>query len=191
MRIEPTHGKGYEFAWEVVGGSVSSSYQTSIEKGVKSVMEGGAIAGYPIVDVKVAITDGKEHAVDSEADGLRNCRREALQEGHATASPVLLEPIMKVSVVVPEHNMGDVLGDINTKRARARHGSVCGQERRHRVRAAGRNAALRGRPALDHAGRGIFSMEFDHYEEVPAHVAQGIIEQAQKDHPNLRLADSD
>ncbi len=192
MRIEPTHGKGYEFAWEVVGGSVSSSYHTSIEKGVKSVMEGGAIAGYPIVDVKVAITDGKEHAVDSKPMAFEIAGREAFKKAMHGASPVLLEPIMKVAVVVPEHNMGDVLGDINTKRARVQGMDQSG----------GRSVITAFVPLAEMQhyaadlrsitqGRGIFSMEFDHYEEVPAHVAQGIIEQAQKDHPNLRLADSD
>ena len=192
MRIEPTRGKGYEFAWEVFGGAVSSSYQTSIEKGVKSVMEGGAIAGYPIVDVKVAITDGKEHAVDSKPMAFEIAGREAFKKAMHGAGPVLLEPIMKVTIVVPENNMGDVLGDINTKRAR-----VQGMDQ-----SAGKSVVTAFVPLAEMQryatdlrsltqGRGIFSMEFDHYEEVPAHVAQGIIEQAQKDHPNLRLADSD
>ncbi|MFN8596901.1 MAG: elongation factor G [Anaerolineae bacterium] len=192
MRIEPTHGKGYDFAWEVFGGAVSSSYQTSIEKGIKSVMENGAIAGYPIVDVKVAITDGKEHAVDSKPMAFEIAGREAFKKAMHGAGPVLLEPIMKVSVVVPENNMGDVLGDINTKRARVQGMDQSG----------GRSVISAFVPLAEMQhyaadlrsitqGRGIFSMEFDHYEEVPAHVAQGIIEQAQKDHPNLRVAESD
>ncbi len=192
MRVEPTRGQGYEFAWEVFGGSVSSSYQTSIEKGVKSVMENGAIAGYPIVDVKVAITDGKEHAVDSKPMAFEIAGREAFKKAMHGAGPVLLEPIMKVAVVVPEHNMGDVLGDINTRRAH-----VQGMDQ-----SAGRSVitALVPLAEMQHyaadlrsitQGRGIFSMEFDHYQEVPAHAAQVIIEQAQKDHPQLKIADSD
>jgi elongation factor G len=192
MRVEPARGQGYEFAWEVFGGSVSSSYQTSIEKGIKSVMENGAIAGYPIVDVKVAITDGKEHAVDSKPMAFEIAGREAFKKAMHGASPVLLEPIMKVAVVVPEHNMGDVLGDINTKRARVQGMDQSGGRS---VITAFVPLAEMQRYAADlrsiTQGRGIFSMEFDHYEEVPAHVAQGIIEQAQKDHPQLKAADSD
>jgi len=192
MRIEPTRGKGYEFTWEVFGGAVSSSYQTSIEKGVKSVMEGGAIAGYPIVDVKVAITDGKEHAVDSKPMAFEIAGREAFKKAMHGAGPVLLEPIMKVTIVVPENHMGDVLGDINTKRARVQGMDQSGGKS---VVTAFVPLAEMQRYATDlrslTQGRGIFSMEFDHYEEVPAHVAQGIIEQAQKDHPNLKIADSD
>ena len=192
MRVEPTRGQGYEFAWEVFGGSVSSSYQTSIEKGIKSVMENGAIAGYPIVDVKVAITDGKEHAVDSKPMAFEIAGREAFKKAMHGAGPVLLEPIMKVAVVVPEQNMGDVLGDINTKRAHVQGMDQSG----------GRSVinALVPLAEMQHyaadlrsitQGRGIFSMEFDHYEEVPAQIAQGIIEQAQKEHPQLKAADSD
>jgi elongation factor G len=192
MRVEPNKSKGYEFAWEVFGGAVSSSYQTSIEKGIKSVMEGGAIAGYPIVDVKVAITDGKEHAVDSKPMAFEIAGREAFKKAMHGASPVLLEPIMKVTVVVPEHNMGDVLGDINTKRAH-----VQGMDQ-----SAGKSVVTAFVPLAEMQhyaadlrsitqGRGVFSMEFDHYDEVPAHVAQGIIEQALKDNPHLRTADSD
>ncbi len=192
MRVEPNKSKGYEFAWEVFGGAVSSSYQTSIEKGIKSVMEGGAIAGYPIVDVKVAITDGKEHAVDSKPMAFEIAGREAFKKAMHGASPVLLEPIMKVTVVVPEHNMGDVLGDINTKRA---HVQGMDQSAGKSVVTAFVPLAEMQRYAADlrsiTQGRGVFSMEFDHYDEVPAHVAQGIIEQALKDNPHLRAADSD
>jgi elongation factor G len=192
MRVEPNKGKGYEFAWEVFGGAVSSSYQTSIEKGIKSVMEGGAIAGYPVVDVKVAITDGKEHAVDSKPIAFEVAGREAFKKAMHGAGPVLLEPVVKATVVVPEANMGDVLGDLNTKRAR-----VQGMDQ-----SAGKSIVTAFVPLAEMQkyaadlrsltqGRGVFSMEFDHYDEVPAHIAQGIIEQAQKDNPHLRTADSD
>jgi elongation factor G len=192
MRVEPNKSKGYEFAWEVFGGAVSSSYQTSIEKGIKSVMEGGAIAGYPVVDVKVAITDGKEHAVDSKPIAFEVAGREAFKKAMHGAGPVLLEPVMKATVVVPESNMGDVLGDLNTKRAR-----VQGMDQ-----SAGKSIVIAFVPLAEMQhyaadlrsltqGRGVFSMEFDHYDEVPTHVAQGIIEQAQKDNPHLRTADSD
>ncbi|HTP11436.1 MAG TPA: elongation factor G [Anaerolineae bacterium] len=192
MRVEPNKGKGYEFLWEVFGGAVSSSYQASIEKGIKSVMEGGAIAGYPVVDVKVAITDGKEHPVDSKPIAFEVAGREAFKKAMHGAGAVLLEPVVKATVVVPESNMGDVLGDLNTKRAR-----VQGMDQ-----SAGKSIVTAFVPLAEMQkyaadlrsltqGRGVFSMEFDHYDEVPAHIAQGIIEQAQKDNPHLRTADSD
>lgn len=192
MRVEPNRGQGYDFAWEVFGGAVSSSYQTSIEKGIKSVMENGAIAGYPVVDVKVAITDGKEHAVDSKPIAFEIAGREAFKKAVHGAGPVLLEPIMKATIVVPEASMGDVLGDINTKRARVQGMDQSGGKS---IITAYVPLAEMQRYAADlrsiTQGRGIFSMEFDHYEEVPTHVAQGIIEQAQKEHPQLRVAESD
>ncbi len=192
MRVEPNKGKGYEFVWEVFGGAISSSYQASIEKGIKSIMEGGAIAGYPVVDVKVAITDGKEHPVDSKPIAFEVAGRESFKKAVHGAGPVLLEPIMKATVVVPENNMGDVLGDLNTKRAR-----VQGMDQ-----SAGKSIVSAFVPLAEMQkyaadlrsitqGRGVFSMEFDHYDEVPTHIAQGIIEQAQKDNPHLRMADSD
>jgi elongation factor G len=192
MRVEPNKGQGYEFAWEVFGGAVSSSYQTSIEKGIKSVMEGGAIAGYPVVDVKVAITDGKEHPVDSKPIAFEVAGREAFKKAMHGAGPVLLEPVVKATVVVPEANMGDVLGDLNTRRAR-----VQGMDQ-----SVGKSIVTAFVPLAEMQkyaadlrsltqGRGVFSMQFDHYDEVPAHIAQGLIEQAQKDNPHLHTADSD
>ena len=193
MRVEPLpRGGGYDFDWEVFGGAISSSYQTSIQKGIGSVMENGAIAGYPIVDVKVAITDGKEHPVDSKPIAFEIAGREAFKKAMHAAGPILLEPIMKVTITAPEANMGDVLGDINTKRAR-----VQGMDQ-----SAGKSIitalvplAEMQRYAADlrslTQGRGVYSMVFDHYDEVPNHVAQGIIEQAQKENPHLRVAEED
>ena len=192
MRIEPNKGKGYEFAWEVFGGAVSHSYQSSIEKGIKSVMENGAIAGYPVVDVLVAITDGKEHAVDSKPIAFETAGREAFKKAFHHAGPVLLEPIMKITITVPEANMGDVLGGINTKRARVQGMEQVGNK--------SVIIALAPLAEVQHyaadlrsitQGRGVFSMEFDHYDEVPHQIAQGIMEMAQKEHPHLRLAESD
>ena len=192
MRVEPNRGKGYEFLWEVFGGAVSSSYQTSIEKGIKSVMDNGAIAGYPVVDVTVAITDGKEHPVDSKPIAFEVAGRESFKKAVHGAGPVLLEPIVKVTVVVPEANMGDVLGDLNTRRARVQGMDQSGGKS---IVTAFVPLAELQKYAADlrslTQGRGVFSMEFDHYDEVPAHIAQGIIEQAQKENPHLRMADSD
>jgi elongation factor G len=182
LRVEPQpRGAGYEFAWEVFGGAISGSFQSSIEKGIKSVLEQGAVAGYPVVDVRVAVTDGKEHPVDSKPIAFEIAGREGFKQAFADASPVLLEPIMSVKIVVPEYNMGDVLSDLNTRRAR-----VQGMDQ-----ATGKSIVTALVPLAEMqryatdlrsitAGRGVYSMEFDHYESVPAHITEGIIAAAQK-----------
>ncbi|MBI4770688.1 MAG: elongation factor G, partial [Chloroflexi bacterium] len=118
MRVEPLAEAEFEFVSEVVGGAVSGSYMPAIEKGVRGVMQQGVIAGYPVGNVRVAVTDGKEHPVDSKPVAFEIAGREAFKLGIKDAGPVLLEPIMNVRVVVPEGAMGDVLGDLNTRRAR-------------------------------------------------------------------------
>jgi elongation factor G len=182
MRVEPqARGAGYEFLWEVVGGAVSGSFQSSIEKGIKSVLEQGAVAGYPVVDVQVAITDGKEHPVDSKPIAFEIAGREGFKQCIHEAGPVLLEPIMMVKITVPDSNMGDVLSDLNTRRARV-HGmdQVSGKS----IVTAHVPLAEMQRYATDlrsiTGGRGVYSMEFSHYDPVPAHIAEGIIAAAQK-----------
>ncbi|MEP7294465.1 MAG: elongation factor G, partial [Chloroflexota bacterium] len=117
MRVEPNAGNGYEFKSAVVGGSISGSFLPSIEKGVHSVLEHGVIAGFPIVDVKAVVYDGKEHPVDSKDIAFQTAGREAFREAFAEASPVLFEPIMEVKITVPEAMMGEIMGDLNTRRA--------------------------------------------------------------------------
>ena len=118
LRVEPYTEGDFDFAWEVFGGAVSQSYANSITKGIQSVMKEGVLAGYPVFGVRVAVTDGKEHPVDSKPIAFEIAGREAFKLAFKEASPVLLEPIMTVKIVVPESNMGDVLGDLNTRRAR-------------------------------------------------------------------------
>ncbi|HZW02369.1 MAG TPA: elongation factor G, partial [Anaerolineaceae bacterium] len=118
LRVEPYPEGEFDFAWEVFGGAVSSSYSTSIQKGINSVMREGVLAGYPIRGVRVAITDGKEHPVDSKPIAFEIAGREAFKLAFRDANPVLYEPIMRVQITVPEANMGDVMGDLNTRRAR-------------------------------------------------------------------------
>lgn len=183
MRVEPQEpGKGYEFGWEVFGGAISTSFQSSIEKGIKAVMESGALAGYPIVDVKCAVFDGKEHPVDSKPIAFETAGREAFKQAVLSANPVLLEPIVTLRVVVPDSYTGDVIGDLNTKRARVQG---MDQEGGKAIVTASVPLAEVQRYATDlrslTQGRGVFSMKFDHYEQVPAHIAQGIIEKARKE----------
>ena len=182
LRVEPNAGKGYEFAWEVFGGAISTSFQSSIEKGVKAVMENGAIAGYPIVDVKCAVVDGKEHPVDSKPIAFETAGREAFKQAMMAAGPVLLEPIVSLRIVVPDHYMGDVIGDLNTKRA---HVQGMDQEGGKAIVTATAPLAEVQRYATDlrslTQGRGVFTMKFERYAQAPGQIAQTIIDKAKKE----------
>jgi elongation factor G len=118
LRVEPKPPAGYEFTSEVFGGAISSSFYPSIEKGIKSVLENGVIAGYPVVDVKAIVFDGKEHPVDSKDIAFQTAGREVFKLAFKAANPVLLEPIYIVEVTVPDEYMGDVMSDFNTRRGR-------------------------------------------------------------------------
>jgi len=183
MRVEPQEpGKGYEFSWEVFGGAISTSFQSPIEKGVKAAMENGALAGYPIMDIKCAVFDGKEHPVDSKPIAFETAGREAFKQAVLSANPVLLEPIVTLRIVVPDSYTGDVIGDLNTKRARVQG---MDQEGGKAIVTATAPLAEVQRYATDlrslTQGRGVFSMKFERYEQTPAHIAQGIIERAKKE----------
>jgi len=183
MRLEPLpRGAGFEYEWKVFGGAISRSFESSIHKGVKQVMERGAIAGYPVVDVKAVVYDGKEHPVDSKDIAFQIAGREVFKKVMMEAGPVLLEPIHNVTITVPEEYTGDIMGDLNTKRAR-----VQGMDQRggKSVITALVPLAEMQRYATDlrslTQGRGIFSMELDHYEDVPAHLTQAIVEAHQRE----------
>ena len=182
LRVEPLAEGDFEFENEVFGGAVSNSYMPAIEKGVRSVMQRGVIAGFPVGAVKVAITDGKEHPVDSKPIAFEVAGREAFKLAVQGAGPVLLEPIMNVRIVVPEANMGDVMGDLNTRRARVQ--GMESERGKSIITAAVPQAEIQ-RYATDlrsiTGGRGFFSMEFSHYEHVPSHVAQTVIAARQKE----------
>ncbi len=176
LRVEPVADKDFDFAWDVFGGAISQSYSSSIQKGVLAVMKEGILAGYPISGVKVSVFDGKEHPVDSKPVAFEIAGREAFKLAFMDANPVLYEPIMNVKIVVPEANMGDVLGDMNTRRAR-----VQGMESEK-----GHSTINVHVPLIEMlryttqlrsftGGRGYFSMEFDHYEVVPSHITQEIV----------------
>ena len=182
MRLEPLPDKEYEFVWEVFGGAISSNFQPAIDKGVRSVMKEGVLAGYPIVNVKVAVFDGKEHPVDSKPIAFEICAREVFKLAFLEAGPVLLEPIYNVTITVPEENMGDVLGDLNTRRAKVL--GMDSEKGRAIIRAQVPLAEML-RYVTDlrslTGGRGVFEMEFSHYEQVPPHIQEKIIQERKKE----------
>lgn len=182
MRVEPLAQGDFEFASEVVGGAISSNYFPAIEKGVRTVLGDGVVAGYPVQKVKVVVYDGKEHAVDSKPVAFEIAGRQAFKEAFKEAGPVLLEPIMNVRISVPEAHLGDVMGDLNTRRA---HVQGMEQEMGHTVINATAPLAQMLRYATDlrsfTGGRGTFTMEESHYEQVPPHIAEGIIAAHQKE----------
>jgi elongation factor G len=169
LRIEPLEsGSGFEFDEEVRGGTIPQEFIPAVEKGVREAVESGVVSGYPMTDLKVTLLDGSYHEVDSSDMAFRMAAIFAFREGVPRGKPVLLEPIMKVEVVVPEEHTGDVLGHINS-----RHGSVQGMEPRP-----GNAQAIQAQVPLAEMfgyatelrsstkGRGVFTMEFEHYAPV-------------------------
>ena len=183
MRLEPLpRDTGFEYEWEVFGGAISRSFESSILKGVKQVMEQGVIAGYPVVDVKAVVYDGKEHPVDSKDIAFQIAGREVFKKVMQQAGAVLLEPIYSVTITVPEEYTGDIMGDLNTKRAQVQG---MDQSVGKTIITALVPLAEMQRYATDlrslTQGRGVFSMELDHYENVPSHLKQAIIEEHQRE----------
>jgi elongation factor G len=177
LRLEPKNpGEGNEFANEVVGGSVPREYFPAVEKGVQEAWDTGVLAGYPLVDTKVTLYDGSYHEVDSSEVAFKVAASMAVKDGARKADAAILEPIMKVEVTTPEDFMGDVIGDLNSKR-----GQIQEMEQRGNVRVVhanvplaemfGYSTQLRGMTQ----GRASYSMEPSHYQEVPKNVAQEII----------------
>ncbi len=183
MRVEPLpRDTGYEFDWEVFGGAISSSFQPSIQKGIRQVMDNGPLAGYPVVDVKAVVFDGKEHPVDSKDIAFQIAGREVFKLAFKDGRPVLLEPIMDITITVPEEFMGDVMGDLTTRRGRVQGTD---QERGNAIVRAQAPLADIQRYATDlrsfTQGRGIYTLAFSHYEEVPSHLQAEIIAQAERE----------
>ena len=176
LRIEPGEpGSGYEFVNEVVGGVVPREYIPAVDKGVQEAMKSGVKAGYPVVDVKVTLYDGSYHDVDSSEQAFKIAGSICFKEGAAKAKPVILEPVMKVEVVTPEENMGDVIGDLNARRGMVQgmDESPAGKLVRAEVPLAemfGYATALRGATQ----GRATYSMEFVRYSELPPSIANSI-----------------
>ena len=177
LRVSPLEDEEFKFVNDVVGGSVSNNYMASIEKGIRNLMKEGVVAGYPVHNVQVSVFDGKEHPVDSKPIAFEIAGREAFKIAFKGAGAVLFEPIMKAKVIVPESNMGDVLGDMNSRRARVQ--GMDTQKGRSIVNANVPLAEMLRYTTILRSmtgGRGYFTMEFDHYEMVPQHLAQEIID---------------
>ncbi|MFZ5639652.1 MAG: elongation factor G [Bacillota bacterium] len=181
IELEPLEpGMGFEFVNKIVGGVVPREYIAPVEAGIKEAMENGILAGYPALDIRATIYDGSYHDVDSSEMAFKIAGSMAFKNGALKANPVILEPIMKVEVVVPEEYMGDVMGDINSRRGR-----IEGMEAR------GNSQVIRGYVPLSEMfgyatdlrsrtqGRGVYTMQFAHYEEVPKNIAEGIIAKRQ------------
>jgi elongation factor G len=178
INLEPAPGEGFEFVNKIKGGSIPTEFIPAVEKGVEEALENGVKAGYPMVDVRVTLIDGKYHDVDSSEIAYKVAGSLAFKEAARRAKPVLLEPIFAVEVVVPEDFLGDVIGDLSRRRGR-----IEGQERR------GNALAVTGRVPLSEMfgyatdlrsntqGRATYTMQFEGYEEVPPNIAEKIIEQ--------------
>lgn len=177
VAVEPTEeGSGFEFVSKIVGGTIPKEYIPPAEQGMKEACESGILAGYPVIDLKVTLTDGSYHEVDSSEMAFKIAGSMAMKEAVMKASPVLLEPIMKVEVEVPEDFLGDVMGDLNSRRGQIEGmGSEAGVAK---VTADVPLAEMFGYATDIRSktqGRGIFSMEFSRYGEVPRNVAEAII----------------
>ncbi len=176
MRIEPNPEKGYEFVNNIVGGAIPKEYFNAIEAGVKGAMLTGVLAGYNVVDVKVTLYDGSYHEVDSSEMAFKIAASMAFKDAMKKAAPILMEPIMKTAVIVPDDYMGDVIGDINSRRGmiqgtEARTGAVQINANIPLSNMFGYATALRSRTQ----GRGQYAMEPSHYAEVPKSIAEKVI----------------
>jgi elongation factor G len=182
VQFEPQpRGKGFEYVDAIVGGAIPRQYIPAVEKGIVESAQRGVLAGFPCVDFKATVDDGSFHAVDSSEMAFKIAGSLAFRKAAEQADPVLLEPVMKVTVIAPDEFMGDIMGDLNSRRGR-----VLGMEN------AGKNQIINAQVPMSEfqtyapdlrsmtGGRGIYRMEFSHYDEVPAHIAQKIIEAAAK-----------
>ncbi|NOV00522.1 elongation factor G [Paenibacillus planticolens] len=177
VEFEPQEaGAGFVFESKVVGGSIPREYIAPIQAGIEESMKNGVIAGFPLVDIKATVVDGSYHDVDSNEMAFKIAGSMALKAAKEKCKPVLLEPIMKVEVTVPEEYMGDVMGDLNSRRGRIegmdnRHGAQIIRAKVPLSEMFGYSTTLRSRTQ----GRGVYSMELSHYEEVPKSIAEEII----------------
>ena len=181
MTIEPNTGKGYEFVNKVTGGAIPREYIPAVDKGIQESLEGGILAGYPLVDIKVTLFDGSYHEVDSSEMAFKIAGSMALKDGCKKASPCILEPIFKVEVTTPEEYMGDIIGDLNSRR-----GMIGGMTERNGARIIdakvplsemfGYSTDLRSKSQ----GRATYAMEFCEYVQVPKGVEKAIIEERSK-----------
>ena len=180
MKVEANHGKGYEFINEITGGAIPREYIPAVDKGIQEALEAGVVAGYPVQDIKVTLYDGSYHEVDSSEMAFKIAGSMAIKKGLRAANPVLLEPIFKVEVTTPEEYMGDVIGDLNSRR-----GQVSGMTDRNNAKII--NAQVPLAQMFGYAtdlrsktqGRASYSMEFEKYVQVPNNIAQQVIAERQ------------
>jgi elongation factor G len=180
LRVEPNPGKGYEFENEIRGGNIPKEFIPAVEKGVVEALEGGILAGFPMVDLKVSVFDGAYHEVDSSEMAFKICSSICVKEACRKAKPVLLEPVMAVEVVVPDEYMGPVNGDLISRRGQLEGTEIQGTTQMIRASVPlsemfGYATELRSRTQ----GRGSFTMHFSRYEEVPKSVAEEIVTRVQ------------
>jgi elongation factor G len=181
LEIEPLpRGSGCEFTDKVVGGRIPKNYIPAVEKGVNEGFQEGVLAGYPVVDIKAIVYDGSFHPVDSSEICFKIAGAGALRKGLSQGQPILLEPIMNIRVTIPENFTGDIIGDLNTKRARVQGMNSGGGI--NIIEAQVPQAEIL-RYTIDlksiTQGRGSYTVEFSHYEQVPPHITQKIIAQRQ------------
>ena len=179
LDVEPlTKGGGFEFEAKVVGGSVPREYIPSVEKGCRQALTDGAIGGYPVVDVKATLFDGSFHTVDSSGVSFEIAGSHALSDGLKMAAPALLEPVMRASIFVPESDTGEVMGDLNGRRAKILgmspqdDGTTLVEVEVPQAEMLRYATELRSQTQ----GRGTFTMVFDHYDQVPGHLVQDIVD---------------
>ncbi len=177
IEIEPMEpGKGFEFVNKIVGGAIPREYIPAVEKGVKEAVENGVFAGYPVVDVKITLVDGSYHEVDSSEMAFKIAGSMAFKDGIKKASPVLLEPIMNIEIVTPDEYMGDVIGDLNSRRGKIQ---TIGQRGKTQVIAAQVPLSSMFNYATDlrskTQGRATYTMQFAHYDEVPKGISEEIV----------------
>jgi elongation factor G len=178
ITMEPLErGTGFEFVDRIVGGAISRGYIPAVQKGVEETMASGGVNGYPVVDVRVTLVDGKEHSVDSSEMAFKIAGRLAFREGMAKATPVVLEPVSRVEVTVPMELQGDVMGDLNSRRGRVQGTDAYTDGERVLVTALVPESEI-VRYAIDlrsiTGGRGSFSVQHDHYDVLPAHLVDRV-----------------
>ncbi len=180
--LEPLErGGGYEFVDKIFGGVIDQAFRPSVDKGIQAKMAEGVIAGYPVVDVRVSLVDGKTHPVDSKDIAFQVAGREAFKKAFLQCNPVILEPIMKIEITVPQAHMGDIMGDLNSRRGRILTSGTEGpmaiiQALVPMAEILTYQADLKSMTG----GEGSYSLEFDHYDPVPPHIQKQIIEAYEK-----------
>ena len=183
IEVEPMpRGTGFEFSETIVGGVVPREYIPSVEKGVRNALSGGVVAGYPVVDMKATLVDGSFHPVDSSGVSFEIAGGQAATKGIQQATPIILEPIMKVEITVPDNFTGDIIGDLNSRRGRIQgmvpegNGTTTLQVEAPQAEMLTYATELRSQTQ----GQGDFTMEFDHFEEVPTHMVDRVVQVTQE-----------